>query len=324
MKKLVLVLIFLLSAGCVTKPALEAAPATPATDEAIPVAWQPLIDRLKQDGIYAQDLEPLFLALGPLPSEDPMGRKIKELYTKAFLKPVPITPKLDSTAPKTTPPKSPLRLRVYQGVVTAENIQRCREFLAANAQTFAQAQKTYGVPKEIAVSLLFVETKLGTFMGKESAFLTLASMSASTKPQAIPSYLNNLPKADQHLDWISEKMVQRSDWAYKELIALIDNFRSAKYNPLALPGSIYGAVGLCQFMPSNIEPYGADGDGDGAVNLFTLPDAVSSLSNYLVQHGWKNKPNRLQQHKALKSYNRVDIYANTILALADAVGKKTK
>ena len=89
-----------------------------------------------------------------------------------------------------------------------------------------------------------------------------------------------------------------------------------------LPGSIYGAVGLCQFMPSNISTYGADGDGDGRVDLFTIPDAVASLSHYLYKHGWRAGLSRQRQHALLMRYNKSTVYANTILALADLVAKQ--
>ena len=115
-------------------------------------------------------------------------------------------------------------------------------------------------------------------------------------------------------------MEQRSDWAYKEFVALLGNVRASHLDALGVPGSVYGAIGLCQFMPSNIAPYGADGDGDGTVNLFTVPDAVASLSNYLAMHGWNKASTRAARHKVIKTYNRIDIYANTILGLAEAQG----
>lgn len=277
--------------------------------ESVAPVWRPLYLRLRADGLEQADLPNIFAALGETLSEDPMGRKIRELYKKEFL-PKPPTPPV-TTPKKTVPP-------LYQGVVTQANAQKCSNFLKTNKAIFDAAEQRYGVPREIAVALLFVETRLGEAPGKGNAFRNLASMAASRDPSQIPTYLEELPNSAEHLDWIRDTMERRSDWAYKELTALLINARSTGNDPLAIPGSIYGAVGLCQFMPSNIPVFGADGDGDGTVDLFKLPDAVASLSYYLVKNGWKSGLTRAQQHKVIKTYNRVNIYANTILTLAEA------
>ncbi|WP_294624208.1 lytic murein transglycosylase [uncultured Bilophila sp.] len=313
-----LMLFVLLGTGCAsqeTSPSLEQSAVFPSyqgsyASAPIPAEWIPLYQRLRADGLDGPDLPRYFSMMGT-PSQDPMGRKIKELYTKAF------APK-----PKPTPSAKPSKPRpkVYPGVITAENVEKCRAFLAENAAAFDFAERTYGVPREIAVSLLFVETRLGTFLGKEKAFYTLASMASSRQPDDISSYLDRLPGASGRLGWIQERMEQRSDWAYKEFVALLGNVRASHLDALGVPGSVYGAIGLCQFMPSNIAPYGADGDGDGTVNLFTVPDAVASLSNYLAMHGWNKASTRAARHKVIKTYNRIDIYANTILGLAEAQG----
>ena len=298
-------------AGCAS------ATSPPVDDSYVPPAWQPLLMRLQADDLASPEVRAALAALPTGPSQDPMGRKITELYKRAFVKPPPPPPP-DPNAPKTPPRPRP---RVYQGVVTPENVALCRNFLAANRAAFAQAQARYGVPPQIAVALLFVETRLGTFLGKERAFVTLASMAASRDPSQIRDYLDKLP--DTQLEsrdaWIRERMAQRSDWAYKELRALLVHNQLNGNHVLEMPGSIYGAIGFCQFMPSNIEPYGADGDNNGQIDLFTVPDAVASLANYLAKNGWKANASRMARHKALKSYNRIDIYANTILALADAI-----
>lgn len=284
------------------------------TTGTIPAEWVPLYQRLRADGLDGPDLPVLFASMG-MPSQDPMGRKIKELYTRAFA-PKPTRPV------KPTTPSKPKPL-VYAGVITPENVEKCRAFLEANKAAFEYAERTSGVPRQIAVSLLFVETRLGTFLGKEKAFYTLASMASARRPEAISGYVAKLPgasSAPDRLGWIQTRMEQRSDWAYKELVALLKNLRSSGEDPLVMPGSIYGAIGMCQFMPTNIDHYGADGDGDGVVNLFTVPDAVASLSNYLAKHGWSKAATRAQKQKVIKSYNRIDIYANTILGLAEAQG----
>ncbi len=276
---------------------------------ALPDAWKPLAARLDADGLYTPPVARALGSIGPTPSQDPMGRKIRELYTSAFLKP--------KKKPGTARPAPP----VYPGVITPESVALCREYLKTHKAAFDAAEARFGVPREIAAALLYVETRLGVFLGKERAFTTLAGMAASTDPIHIPQYLEKLPDAETRTDWIRDKMRQRSDWAYKELAAFIRHTGSGNLDLLSMPGSVYGAVGLCQFMPSNIVPYGADGDGDGVINLFVPADAAASLSNYLVKHGWKSDAPRAKRHAALKTYNRLNIYAETILTLAEALAR---
>lgn len=313
------IFMLLLATGCAASPGKQSSPQellpsfqSKYTDKTLNPAWEPLLRRLETEGMDGTEVTALLMRLDA-PSQDPMGRKIRELYTRAFVS----KPALPSGPKKPVKP----RPRLYPGVVTAENVQRCREFLQINASAFDMGEREYGVPREVAVALLFVETRLGTILGKEKAFYTLASMAASRSPQYISSYLSQLKDAQNHMDWIQERMEQRSDWAYKELKALLAYTRNAGTDPLLLPGSIYGAIGYCQFMPSNIPYYGADGNKDGVIDLFTVPDAVASLSNYLVKHGWNKAKTRTQRHKVIKTYNRIDIYANTILTLAESIRK---
>jgi len=280
----------------------------------IAAVWLPLIYRLEDEGISGPDVDAYFLALGNDITQDPMGRKVREIYRITFMRPPP---------EPGAPPKPPSRKRVYPGVVTEANAQLCRDFLAQYPQYFARARSLHGIPPEILVALLFVETRLGTAIGGgNNALHTLASMAVSKKPQQIPDWLAKLPEEHtRHLDWIEELMQKRSEWAYKEVKALVIYVRKYHLDMTSIPGSYYGAIGYSQFMPTNIEPYGVDGDGDGVINLFTMSDAIASVANYLAKHGWKPGLGREAQHKVLKTYNHVDIYPNTILALADLIKK---
>jgi membrane-bound lytic murein transglycosylase B len=86
-----------------------------------------------------------------------------------------------------------------------------------------------------------------------------------------------------------------------------------------MPGSVYGAIGICQFMPSNLAPYGDDGDGDGVINLFSEADAIFSAALYLTRHGWTAGLDVERRRSVLRRYNNLTIYANTILTLAESV-----
>lgn len=298
------------SGETVPQPAPRSAPDPVAEGSAADVTqlascWVPLQRRLVADGLPAGEVEKYLAALAPTPTQSPMGRKMLELYRRKFFPP----------APKTQ------QQRYYKGVVTEANAVLCRDFIKNHERAFELAQKRYGVPPSIAAALLFVETRLGKVLGDvpENAFYTLASMAVCTKPDDISQWLPKMKGYEKHLGWMDETMQKRGAWAYNETRALLEHIIRDNVPPDHLPGSIYGAVGLCQFMPSNISSYGADGDGDGRVDLFTVPDAVMSLSNYLYKHGWRSGQSREKQHKLLMTYNHSQIYANTILALADLV-----
>lgn len=282
--------------------------AAPAPTQAAIYApvWAGLARRLAADGLSGPKVDALLAGLGATPTQSPMGRKISELYQKQFF------PKPKSAKPKQV---------YYKGVVTEANAELCRKFIAENREAFDNAYKRFGVPPAIAAALLFVETRLGKVLGDvpENAFYTLASMAISTQPDDISQWLPKLTDYKDHLGWLKETMDKRAAWAYNETRALVSHMLKDQIPPERLPGSIYGAVGLCQFMPSNISPYGADGDGDNRVDLFSVPDAVASLANYLAKHGWKHGIGREREHKLLMTYNHSTVYANTILALADLI-----
>lgn len=275
-----------------------------------PVAecWQPLLLRLQKDPQIKGDVSGYFANL-PQYSPDPMGVKVKELFTSAFLR----KKKPDSDKPRLPPS------RIYRNVVTADTLAKCNAFLARNKPFFDAVEKKYPVPRQTLAALLFVETRLGTFVGKENAFWSLACMAAADTPERMTGGLDGIPLSNQHTPWLKARLTDKSAWAYKELRALLAFCSGQSLDPHAMPGSVYGAIGICQFMPSNLDPYGDDGDGDGVVNLFSEPDAIFSAASYLTKHGWAANLNVDRQRAVLKRYNNLNIYANTILALAETI-----
>lgn len=271
--------------------------------------WLPLVQRLQQDPAVTPEVVAYFCSL-PDYSPDPMGAKVKELFRGAFMRKTP--------TPGGTKPKGPPS-RIYRSVVTTANVAKCNAFLAHYKHTFDAVEKKYPVPRHIIVSLLMVETRLGTYVGKENAFWSLACMAMANKPELVKDGISDLPITSAHDVWLQEKLTDKSNWAYKELRSLLKYCSVQQLDPHSMPGSVYGAIGICQFMPSNLVPYGDDGDGDGVVNLFSVPDAIFSAAKYLTKHGWAKDITVAKQRSVLKRYNNLNIYANTILALGESI-----
>ena len=288
--------------------AVHRAPVRQTDNGRLAPEWQDLRARLAADGLAGPEVDALLTSLGPR-TESPMGRKMVELYKKNFL-PRP-------------PSKKPARDAVYKGVVTTANARLCRDYIREHEKAFETAHKRYGVPPSVACALLFVETRLGRYLGdvQENALQTLASMAESRTLASIPSWYGRMPGFEAHEAWFAQIMPRRADWAYRETRALVRYMLDNDIRPDMLPGSIYGAIGLCQFMPSNIRPYGMDGNGDGVINLYVADDAVASLANYLARHGWKATSSKSARHRVLMRYNKSTVYANTILALADRIDR---
>lgn len=213
---------------------------------------------------------------------------------------------------------SPESAGVYKGVLTPKQLAASLQFYRQHYGTLLSMQQRYGVPPELAVAIFTVETRLGEFLGGRKAFATLASMALSADFDVVRPYLSDMPMGADEVAFMRETAAKRGDWAYGELTALIRYAENGGEDPLSIPGSVYGAIGLGQFMPSNAVAYGVDGDSDGDVDLFTLEDAVMSFGNFLQAMGWKgDMRDPEQRRKVLLRYNRSNRYVNTVLAVAD-------
>ncbi len=276
--------------------------------------WYDLYNRLKEDGIYGDDIDSYFMQLEGQFSQKPMGIKIRELYNNSFRKRTPSkTPPVKDTSPNTTGVPRPW----YKDYVTEANAQKCRDFINENKEAFARVEEKYKISAELVSALIYVETKHGDYLGEHSPLINLASMSNSTRFEQIPNYTTKLPRAQEKKQWILTKMKEKSDWSYKELEALLLYCRANDINPVTLPSSIYGALGFGQFMPTNIPHYAVDGNDDGIINLFTPADGIISVANFLYKHGLNTaNPTMAQKLKVLKRYNYSSTYANTIMALS--------
>jgi peptidoglycan lytic transglycosylase B len=267
--------------------------------------WSPLIDRLAADGFDETTVGTLFSRAEVTFEPSAMSSKLKELIEKV-------------ARPPSDNPKA-----VYEDYLKENVIAQAHSYLRENAELLENINHKYCVPKEIIVSILLVETFLGDAVGGKRAFNTLASMALSKDLETIRPYLPKKLINPRNEEFARTICRQKADWAYAELKALILYADRNGFDPLTLPSSIYGAIGLCQFLPSNILPYGVDADHDGRVDLFTKADAFYSTANYLREHGWTCTMDKGSQREVILRYNKSSAYANTVLAVAQKLKNKS-
>ncbi len=171
------------------------------------------------------------------------------------------------------PPASPTvkNWRVYRSRFLDEpRIQAGLAFWQAHAADLARAEKTYGVPAEIVVGILGVETIYGREMGRFRVLDALSTL-AFDFPQQHP------------------RAAERSAFFRKELEHFLVEQHRAKVKPAAPLGSYAGAAGLPQFMPSSRANFAVDFDRDGKIDLAaSVSDAIGSVAHYLKAFNWQS------------------------------------
>jgi membrane-bound lytic murein transglycosylase B len=266
--------------------------------------WSPLISRLAADGFNEQALQEIFSRPQAQFEPSAMSSKLESLLRHQ-------TPPSEALAP------SPKRKGVMKSFLKESVIYKARSFINENRLTLEAIQALYGVPKEIVVSIFLIETRLGEYVGNRIAFNRLASMALCMELETIRPYISRKLLTPRTEEYARERCREKADWAYNELKALFEYAEKSGFDLLSIPGSPYGAIGFCQFMPSNIFSFGVDADQDGRIDLFAKEDALHSMANYLRGHGWSGNLSKSSQQKVIFEYNRCSVYANTVLAIAD-------
>jgi membrane-bound lytic murein transglycosylase B len=146
--------------------------------------------------------------------------------------------------------------------VNPRRVQDGVRFFQANAASLERASAQYGVPAEIIVAIIGVETVYGRNTGNFRVIDALATLAFDFPP--------------------------RSDYFRNELELYLLNARDENIDVMSVRGSYAGAVGIPQFMPDAYRRYAVDFDGDGHRDLRgSTADAIGSVGNFLMQHGWR-------------------------------------
>ena len=192
-----------------------------------------------------------------------------------------------------------------------------RAYMQEQKAALQKAEKEFGVDPKVITAIILVETKFGRYVGHRS-IINILSTIATLNEAAPREYIWEQLPPDRRIerDQYERKADQKAAWAYKELKAFLTYTAQHEMDPVSIKGSYAGALGIAQFMPSNILAYGRDGNGDGRIDLFEDADAIISIASYLQHYGWKPGLKRRQAYKVVYHYNHSKYYVNTILKIA--------
>ena len=152
---------------------------------------------------------------------------------------------------------------IYKALfLTSQRLNGGLEFWQANEKLLDKAYKKYGVPPEIIVAILGVETLYGARQGDHRVLDALSTLAF------------DYPK--------------RSAYFTRELKEYLLLCREHKVSPTLYKGSYAGAMGKPQFMPSSYRYYAVDSNNKGVRDLINdNADVIASIANYFMKHGWK-------------------------------------
>lgn len=135
------------------------------------------------------------------------------------------------------------------------------QFWTLHADSLQRAEEQYGVPQEIIVALIGVETMYGNINGRYSVLDALVTLAFDYPRRAV---------------FFRDELEQYLLLAHEQ-----------KHDLFKMQGSYAGAIGIPQFMPSSYRKYAVDFSKDGKTDLVNDPiDAIGSVANYLKQYGW--------------------------------------
>lgn len=185
---------------------------------------------------------------------------LKPEFVRSLLKKAEIQPGIIRAITK---PAEAITWTRYQKLfMTPERIAGGVEFWRSNAQTLERASKRFGVPPEMIVATIGVETRYGRNTGTYRVLDALTTLGFEYPP--------------------------RGKFFRGELAQFLLMLEETGLDPLMVTGSYAGAMGIPQFIPSSFRRWAIDFDEDGKIDFWTNPaDAIGSVANYYYSFGWK-------------------------------------
>jgi len=184
--------------------------------------------------------------------------------------------------------------------LTEERIRQGTSFYFENKELFKKIMQDFEIDPLIIVAIVGVETNYGTRFAEYPVFVSLYTQSVS------------LP--------------QRRLWATKEMFELLVYCKKEGIDPFGVEGSYAGAFGFGQFIPSSFNRLSIDYNQNGKKEPYGWEDVLGSIAHYLKENGYPpnsyNFSFRSKAWHAIRTYNRSDHYANTIIEFRNELAKQ--
>lgn len=181
--------------------------------------------------------------------------ELQRLFAKAEIKP-------DIIEAMERPGEALPWYQYKKNFVTDEHARKGADYWRKYAPIVDKAAATYGVPAEIVIAIIGVETQYGRNSGRYAVIDALTTLTL--------------------------KYPSRADFFRRELEEFLLLARDLNADPLEFKGSYAGAIGIGQFMPSSYRAYAVDFDNDRRRDLIkSHADAIGSVANYFQKHGWQ-------------------------------------
>lgn len=200
-----------------------------------------------------------------------------------------------------------------------ERVAAGAAFMIEHAPLLAEVEARHGVDREVIVSILMWESRLGTITGDYFAFNSFVSQAFFIDEANAVALSQKGERGLLSDDRQAARVDRIRKRARNNLVSLVRVCKARGIDPLEVKGSWAGALGFPQFMPASLR-WAEDGDGDGKIDLFTFADSIASIGRYLKAHGYGSSAE--SRRKAVWGYNHEDAYVEGVLAFAKALKER--
>jgi membrane-bound lytic murein transglycosylase B len=288
---------------CILGCASDASPAQPKaaqpqTCKTLSVkGWGHLAEKLQKDGIGDAEIEAAF-----------QDRRM---------------PAFDHVSFKLHPAEHP---SIYRRYFSQTSVTHVRQFIRSHQDILGKAYARYGVGPGVIASILYIETAYGYNTGSDIVFNRLCRIANIADKENLEWNLQKLKGEDSKTTRfdVEERAKYLEKTFYPEVLALFEMRRRFKLDMLSLRGSVSGAFGIPQFLPSTYLKFGIDGNNNGVISLYELDDAVLSVAYFLNSFGWSESIQHPAKREIIWHYNKSAPYIEAVLFLAETAGSTQK